>query len=71
MWRNRVQTFDSTFSLSRTDAITLHYDGKAAKYKSLPAVRTFNDLTTYYDMKNPYGSVLLPKTGTKIRINKE
>ena len=26
-------------------------------------------LTTYYDMKNPYGSVLLPKTGTKIRID--
>ena len=69
VWRNRVQTFDSTFSLSRTDAITLHYNSKAAKYKSLPAVRTFNDLTTYYDMKNPYGSVLLPKTGTKIRID--
>ncbi|HEX5641199.1 MAG TPA: immune inhibitor A domain-containing protein [Thermoleophilia bacterium] len=69
VWRNRVQTFDSTFSLARTDAITLHYNSKAATYKSLPAVRTFNDLTTYYDMKNPYGSVKLPKTGTKIRID--
>ena len=69
VWRNRVQTFDSTFSLAPTDAITLHINSRASKHKSLAGVRTFNDLTTYYDMKNPYGSVLLPKTGTKIRID--
>ena len=69
VWRNRVQTFDSTFSLAPTDAITLHFNSKASKHQSLPGVRTFNDLTTYYDMKNPYGSVLLPKTGTRIRID--
>jgi immune inhibitor A len=69
VWRNRVQTFDSTFSLAGTDAITLHYNSKAARYKSLPGVRTFNDLTNYYDVKNPYGSAKLPKTGTKIRID--
>ncbi len=69
VWRNRVQTYDSTFSLDPTDAITLHLNSRASKIKSLPGVREFNDLTSYYDMKNPYGSVLLPKTGMKIRID--
>jgi immune inhibitor A len=69
VWRNRVQTFDATFSLAPTDAITLHYNSKAARYKSLPGVRTFNDLTSYSDVKNPYGSARLPKLGVKIRID--
>jgi len=69
VWRNRVQTFDSPFSIGSTDALTLHANSKPSKIKSLPGVREFNDLTSYYDMKNPYGSVLTPKTGTKIRID--
>ena len=68
VWRNRVQTYDSTFSLDPSDAITLSFNSRASKHKSLPGVREFNDLSSYYDMKNPYGSVLTPKTGTKIRI---
>ncbi|MCE5190214.1 MAG: immune inhibitor A [Actinomycetia bacterium] len=68
VWRNRVQTYDSTFSFDPTDAITLHINSKASKIKSLPGVREFNDLYAYYDIKNPYGSVLTPKTGTKITI---
>jgi immune inhibitor A len=67
-WRNRVQTYDATFSLQPTDPITLHFYGKLSKIKSLPAVREFNDLKSYYDNKNPYGSVIVPKTGTKITI---
>ena len=69
VWRNRVQTYDSPFSIGATDALTLHFNSKPSKIPSLPGVREFNDLTSYYDMKNPYGSVLTPKTGTKIRID--
>jgi len=68
VWRNRVQTYDSTFSLQPTDPITLHLYGKISKLQSLAPVREFNDLKSYYDNKNPYGSVIVPKTGTKIAI---
>lgn len=67
-WRNRVQTYDATFSLQPTDPMTLHFYGKVSKIKSLAAVREFNDLKSYYDNKNPYGSVKVPNTGTKITI---
>jgi immune inhibitor A len=69
VWRNRVQTFDSTFSLEKTDELTLYANSKASKIQSQPGVREFNDLYKYYDIKNPYGSVITPKTGTKIRID--
>lgn len=69
VWRNRVQTYDATFSLDPTDPLNLHFYSRVSKVKSQPAVREFNDLTSYYDMKNPFGSVLLPKTGVKIRID--
>ncbi len=68
VWRNRVQSYDSTFTLSRTDGITLHYN--SGRQVPEPAGRA--DLQrpeTYYDMENPYGSVILPKTGTKITID--
>jgi len=68
VWRNRIQTYDATFSLQRTDALTLHVNGKVSKIQSLAAVKEFNDLKSYYDNKNPYGSVIVPKTGTKITI---
>jgi immune inhibitor A len=43
--RPRIQSFDSTFTTSRTDAITLHNpaDGVATTIASKRAVRVFND----------------------------
>jgi len=66
--RNRVQSFDSTFTLERTDAITLHYGGIPADYPSQRGIRSFNDLRSYYNELNPMGSVIVPQTGTRIRI---
>jgi immune inhibitor A len=68
VWRNRVQTYDSTFGLEKTDALTLHFNSVASPQPSLPAVPVFNDLKSYYDEANPWGSVIVPKTGTEIRI---
>ncbi len=68
IWRNRVQTYDSTFGLEPTDAITLHWRGEPSEHPSLPAVRIFDDRNSYYDPANPMGSVITPVTGTQIRV---
>ncbi len=68
IWRNRVQTFDATFGLQATDAITLHENGEASYHPSQPAVKIFDDRNSYYDPANPMGSVIVPNTGTQIRV---
>jgi len=68
IWRNRVQTFDATFTLAPTDEITLHCRGVASTHPSLPAVSVFDDNNSYYDPANPMGSVITPVTGTQIRL---
>jgi len=68
-WRNRIQTYDSTFTLDATDALTnLHVNSVLSPVPSLPAVSVFDDRTLYYDPTNPQGSVMNPNTGTQIRI---
>ena len=68
IWRNRVQTFDATFGLDATDAITLHDNGVPSFHASQPAVPIFDDRNSYYDPVNPMGSVMVPDTGTQIRV---
>ncbi|MEV8070317.1 immune inhibitor A domain-containing protein [Streptomyces sp. NPDC085995] len=72
LMRNRVQAYDSPFSLYRTDGITLHKADVATKIKSSKGVSVFNDHTSsYYDPANPAGGVKVTDTNTKIKINKE
>jgi immune inhibitor A len=68
VWRNRIQTFDSTFSLEPTDALNLHWLSVPYDFPSQPAVSVFDDGNTYYDSANPWGSVINPNTGTIIEI---
>ena len=69
VWRNRIQTYDSTFTLDATDALNnLHVANVLSPVPSLPAVSVFDDRTQYYDPANPQGSVKNPNTGTQIRI---
>ncbi|MFC9928616.1 immune inhibitor A domain-containing protein [Streptomyces sp. NPDC127190] len=71
LMRNRVQAYDSTFTLEPTDAITLHQSGKATTIRSQKGVRVFNDHTsTYYDPANPAAGVKVTDTNTKIVITK-
>ncbi|ADU49898.1 immune inhibitor A domain-containing protein [Intrasporangium calvum] len=71
VWRNRIQTYDATFTLAPTDGIpNIHHGGVLSPVSSLPAVPVFDDRTTYYDPANPGGSVMNPNTGTQIRIVK-
>ncbi|MER6689312.1 immune inhibitor A domain-containing protein [Streptomyces minutiscleroticus] len=72
LMRNKIQTFDSTFSTYRTDAFTLHNAGKALKVKSQKGVSVFDDRKgSYYDGANPTGSVKVTDTNTRIKIVKE
>jgi len=68
VWRNRVQAFDATFGLQRTEPVTLHYNGLTSVHPSLPAVPVFDDRLQYYRPANPLGGVINPNTGTQIRV---
>jgi immune inhibitor A len=68
IWRNRIQSYDATFGLEPTDAITLHWRGEPSDHPSQPAVPVFDDRNSYYDPANPMGSVIVPSTGTQIRV---
>ncbi|KYK08699.1 MULTISPECIES: immune inhibitor A domain-containing protein [Streptomyces] len=70
--RNRVQAYDSPFSLYRTDALTLHKADVAKYFPGSKGVSVFNDRTSdYYDESNPTGGVKITDTNTKIKILKE
>jgi immune inhibitor A len=68
-WRNRIQTYDSTFTLAPTDGIpNIHQAGVLSPVPSLPAVKAFDDRILHYDPANPLGSVIHPNTGTMVEI---
>ncbi|MEU0223965.1 immune inhibitor A domain-containing protein [Streptomyces sp. NPDC006284] len=70
--RNRIQSYDSPFSLYRTDAITLHKADVAKYFPGSKGVSVFNDRKSdYYDESNPTGGVKITDTNTKIKILKE
>ncbi len=73
--RNRIQSFDATFGLGRSDAFTLHRETEAG----MTTLRTWankadsvfddTDPNAYYDETNPPGgSVVVGGTGTKIKV---
>ncbi|MFR9797299.1 immune inhibitor A domain-containing protein [Streptomyces sp. MS06] len=67
--RNRIQTYDSTFSWYPTDSLTLHNADVATKVKSQWGVPFFDDGTSnYYDASNPTAAVKATDTDTSIRI---
>ncbi|MEU2426029.1 immune inhibitor A domain-containing protein [Streptomyces sp. NPDC007851] len=72
LMRNRVQAYDSPFSLYDTDGITLHKADVETKIKGSRGVSVFDDhASTYYDASNPAAGVKITDTNTKIKIVKE
>jgi immune inhibitor A len=67
-WRARVQSYDATFGFEPTDAMTLHINGVPSSIPSLPGLSVFNDLTQWWDPSTPRAGVIVPQTGTTIRI---
>ncbi|MCY7400728.1 MAG: immune inhibitor A [Nocardioides sp.] len=82
LMRPRIASYDSTFGLERTDAITLHLNGVASTIKSQPAVKMFDDTRTYWFNADQHAatgahvgryqpgwySVDPPNTGTTIKV---
>ncbi|TQM64201.1 immune inhibitor A domain-containing protein [Humibacillus xanthopallidus] len=74
VWRPRIQSYDSTFGLEKTDPICLHANSVKQCYASLPATPVFDDSKSYWVAPNPatgnfgWSSVQVPNTGTKIRV---
>lgn len=78
--RPRIQSYDSTFGLSRTDAISLHSGPLTLNVSSKPAVPVFNDALSYWvnghlgdapgggRYQSEWASVNVPHTGTTIRV---
>jgi immune inhibitor A len=68
-WRNRIQSYDSTFTLAKTDGIpNIHHAGVLSPVPTLPAEKYFDDRILHYDPTNLLGSVIHPNTGTKVTI---
>jgi immune inhibitor A len=75
VWSPRVQAYDSTFSLERTDRICLHTSSLVKQcYGGLKGNSTFDDTKSYWVAPNPaignfgWASVPLPAFGVTIRI---
>ncbi|QNN52448.1 immune inhibitor A domain-containing protein [Nocardioides mesophilus] len=72
--RNRIQAFDATFGLERTDALSLHReteDGMTTlEVPARAAAPVFDDThgERYWDEANEQGSVQVPDTGTQIKV---
>jgi len=71
VWRNRIQAYDATFTLSPTDRLNLHVNSVASPVLSQPAVKVFDDSIQYWDPSNPWGSVKNPNTGTVIAVRQQ
>ena len=75
VWRPRIQSYDSTFGLQKTDQICLHTTSTVSQcYGNLPANPKFDDTQSYWVAPNPaighfgWSSVPLPGIGVTIRV---
>jgi immune inhibitor A len=75
VWRPRIQSYDSTFGLQKTDQICLHTSSTVSQcYGNLPANPKFDDTQSYWVAPNPaighfgWSSVPLPGIGVTIRV---
>lgn len=83
LMRQRIQSYDSTFGLERTDAITLNLNSAPTTIASKPAVPAFDDTKTWWSASDGHtpashgrfqvgwSGVDVPKTGTTIRVKSQ
>ena len=83
--RPRILSYDSTFGLKKTKAITVHKDSQPTKIPSQKAVKLFDDTLAWWFNSDPHGAtgshvgryqpgwygVNVPNTGTQIEVKGE
>jgi immune inhibitor A len=76
VWRPRIQSYDSTFGVDKTDQVCLHTSSTVSQcYGPLPANKMFDDTQSYWVAPNAsighfgWASVPLPGFGVTIRVN--
>ncbi|RSM56181.1 protease [Amycolatopsis sp. WAC 01376] len=67
-WRSRIAGYDMPFSLRKADSFTLHVNGKPSYVRGRNAVPLFDDTGTFLFPDQPNAGVILPATGTTIRV---
>ena len=67
-WRERIAGYDAPFSLEKADSFTLHVNGKPSYIRGQAAVPLFDDTRKYWYAEQPNAGVVLPATGTTIRV---
>ncbi|MEU4276944.1 immune inhibitor A domain-containing protein [Streptomyces tanashiensis] len=72
LMRNRVQAYDSPFTIARTEGFQLHNKGVATWVPSQAGNPTFDDRKgVYWFAENPRAGVQVTDTNTKIQVVKE
>ncbi|MFF6777822.1 immune inhibitor A domain-containing protein [Streptomyces sp. NPDC012637] len=72
LMRNRVQAYDSPFTIARTDGFQLHLKNEAAWVPSQAGNPVFDDKKgVYWFAENPRAGVQVTDTNTKIQVVKE
>jgi immune inhibitor A len=72
LWRGRIQTYDATFGLEKSDSFTLHMpDGKPSYIRGQAPVPTFDDRREYWDPAQPQVGVKVPHAGVKITVQRQ
>jgi len=68
--RGRIQSYDATFDVDRTDAVTLHREAETLDIPSRRGVTVFDDsdVDNYWNPENPYHSTKVAGTGTTISV---
>lgn len=69
---NRRQPWDATFGQEKTDKVTFHRNGVPVTVKKQAAIPTFDDTdpNKYWTADNPWNSVKVAGSGTKITVAK-
>ena len=67
-WRERIAGYDAPFSLEKADSFTLHVNGKPSYIRGQAAVPLFDDTNKFWYAEQPNAGVILPATGTTIRV---
>ncbi|MFL6118280.1 immune inhibitor A domain-containing protein, partial [Actinophytocola sp.] len=70
-WRERIAGYDAPFSLEKADSFTLHVNGKPSYIRGQAAVPLFDDTKKFWYAEQPNAGVVLPATGTTIRVLSE